>query len=79
MNAERSRDLQLSLDPFRGRCAGRLATVTLVHPPGDDYPDVIARAIAALLTGGEDAGARELAPIAYPPREIPRRPALPAR
>jgi hypothetical protein len=32
--------------------AGRLTTVTLVHPADDDYPDVIARAIDALLNGG---------------------------
>ena len=48
-----------------------------VHPAGDDYPDVLGRAIAALLKDGIDAGAREFAPIAYPPREIPRRPTLP--
>ncbi len=43
----------------------------------DDYPLHIERAIRALLSGGSDAGAAALAPIAFKPRDVEKRPALP--
>jgi HNH endonuclease len=50
-----------------------------VPPPADDYPDAIEMAIGALFEKGRPAGARALAAIAFPPREIERRPSLSKR
>lgn len=46
-------------------------------PQDDAYPQVIEAALKALLDRGRDAGRDALEPIAYPKREIKRRPALP--
>jgi hypothetical protein len=48
-----------------------------VRPQADDYPQHIERAIRALVEHGVDAGRSALEPIAYPAREINRRPSLP--
>lgn len=48
----------------------------LVPPPTDEYPQVLAEVIMAMLTDGVEAGAKALAQIAYPRRSIPKRPTL---
>lgn len=48
-----------------------------VPPPADDYPEGIQAVIQALLSGGREAGAAALEPIAYRRQEIARRPAVP--
>ena len=48
-----------------------------MHPSADDYPRVLKAAVDAVLREGVAAGEKALAEIAYPPREIPRRPTLP--
>lgn len=53
----------------RGRPAG-------MRSEADEYPEYIERAIQALLSGGVDAGAAALEPIAYPPQVLPRRRSL---
>jgi len=50
-----------------------------VRPPEDDYPEILEGVIAAALKHGIDAGAHALEPIAYPPREIEKRKAVPRR
>lgn len=45
-------------------------------PQTDDYDVHIAEAVKVLLTSGPEAGRTALEPIAYPPRELPRRPTL---
>lgn len=48
-----------------------------MHPAADDYPQVLKVAVDAVLREGVAAGEEVLSRIAYPPREIPRRPSLP--
>lgn len=52
---------------------------TRIHipPPDDDYPRVIGEAIRALVAEGHAAGAAVLERIAYPPRDVAKRPGLP--
>jgi hypothetical protein len=49
------------------------SNVRRMYPPEDDYPEAIEAVIKAVITGGRGAGARELAPFAYGPREVPKR------
>lgn len=44
-----------------------------MRPQTDEYPDHIEPAVAAAASGQVEDGARLLQPIAYPPRELPRR------
>jgi hypothetical protein len=53
----------------------KCAVTAFVAAPVDDYPRVIEQALVALLSEGSRP-ARARAPIAYPPREIARRPVL---
>lgn len=48
-----------------------------VPSPADDYPEGIEAVVQALLSGGREAGAAALEPIAYRRQEIARRPAVP--
>src|SRR5437899_12611226 len=45
-------------------------------PQNDHYDSQIAKAVKAVLGHGLEAGRVALEPIAYPPRQIPRRPVL---
>lgn len=45
-------------------------------PPATDYSSALVRVIRALLDDGREAGARALEPIAFPRREIAKRPSL---
>jgi 5-methylcytosine-specific restriction endonuclease McrA len=54
-----------------------MANEDMTRSERDNYPDVIERVLRALLNDGREAGAAELAPIAYPLRELPPRPSLP--
>ncbi len=51
----------------------------VVRPRDDKYPEVVEGVLAAICSHGLDAGAKTLEAIAYPPRDIPRRPSLPRR
>jgi len=48
-----------------------------VIPQDDNYPETIDSAIRALLASGLEAGREALLEIAYPHRELPRRPGVP--
>jgi 5-methylcytosine-specific restriction endonuclease McrA len=50
-----------------------------VRPQDDSYPEAVQAVLAATCSGGLDAGAEALEAIAYPPRDMPRRPTLPRR
>jgi 5-methylcytosine-specific restriction endonuclease McrA len=50
-----------------------------VRPQEDSYPEVVEHVLSAICRDGADAGAETLASIAYPPRDLPPRPALPRR
>jgi len=45
-----------------------------MRPQADEYPDYLERAVRALIANGLEAGAEELQPIAFEPREQPPRP-----
>lgn len=45
----------------------------LTRPQTDDYPDQLEQVIIALLSEGRDSAAEQLAPIAYPRREVEAR------
>lgn len=51
-------------------------TVPVVHPARDDYPEILRVVVDSVLREGVAAGEKALGQIAYPPREIPRRPNL---
>jgi hypothetical protein len=48
-----------------------------VRPRADRYPDQVEAGIRAFLESGLEAGRTALAEIAYPPREVSRRPVVP--
>lgn len=48
----------------------------LIPPPADDYPDVLAKVIDAVIDDGVVAGHDALAPIAYERRQVAKRPGL---
>jgi 5-methylcytosine-specific restriction endonuclease McrA len=48
-------------------------------PPRDNYPERLQQVVSRYLEAGHDAGLRELQPISYPPREVPRRSGTPRR
>jgi hypothetical protein len=50
--------------------------VDLIPPPADDYPDVLARVIDAVIEEGVAAGREVVVPIGYEVRAIPKRPSL---
>jgi hypothetical protein len=51
----------------------------VVRPQADNYPEAVQAVLEAIARGGVDAGAAALAPIAYSPRDLPRRPTTPRR
>lgn len=50
-----------------------------MRPQGDEYPEVLEAVVAAICRDGLQAGAEEIARIAYPPRDLSARPSLSRR
>jgi hypothetical protein len=50
--------------------------VDLTPPPADDYPDVLAKVIDAVVDEGVAAGREVVAPIGFEVRVVPKRPGL---